>query len=292
MNAKETEFRKVMERFRGFLEGIVSDQKVNSAELASIREWAQAHEYVSQHWPVRDAIGLIDDVLSDDKLDPDDAFEFVQWSDLTLRQLKIAPQESATAIAELHGFLSGIAADRRVSSAELNKLSGWMMSHRDKADLFPFRESIAIIQEILADGIVSPDEQAKFLEFADQFVERRTQDQSREEMPRFMENDAPIIEPISGLFDPSGIETLAGKTFCLTGQAANGTRGEMELLVMQAGGLIANVTRKLDYLVIGAKSSPAWRYATYGRKIEKVMTNRTKGATTKIVSEEQLMAAL
>ena len=38
-----------------------------------------------------------------------------------------------------------------------------------------------------------------------------------------------------------------------------------------------NAVAQLDYLVVGAQSSPCWAYSTYGRKIEAVIENREKG---------------
>ena len=46
---------------------------------------------------------------------------------------------------------------------------------------------------------------------------------------------------------------------------------------------------QLDYLVIGAQSSPCWAYSTYGRKIEAVIANREKGAETLILHEDDFI---
>jgi hypothetical protein len=49
------------------------------------------------------------------------------------------------------------------------------------------------------------------------------------------------------------------------------------------------VTQTLDFLVIGDKSSPAWVYSTYGRKVEAVIENQKNGYKTTIISEETFL---
>lgn len=51
-----------------------------------------------------------------------------------------------------------------------------------------------------------------------------------------------------------------------------------------------NAVTQLDYLVVGAQSSPCWAYSTYGRKIEAVIENREKrGAETVILHEDDFI---
>lgn len=72
-----------------------------------------------------------------------------------------------------------------------------------------------------------------------------------------------------------GDNTLAGKTFCLTGTLPSMGRKEMEALIEKNGGIIAGVSKKLDYLIAGEDA---------GSKLDKA---KSLGVT--IISETDLL---
>ncbi|TOL77210.1 NAD-dependent DNA ligase, partial [Vibrio parahaemolyticus] len=47
-----------------------------------------------------------------------------------------------------------------------------------------------------------------------------------------------------------------------------------------------NVVKGLDILVLGAVASRDWRFTSYGRKIESVLTYREEGRKIEIINEE------
>ena len=81
--------------------------------------------------------------------------------------------------------------------------------------------------------------------------------------------------------------------FCFTGTCATGTRRDCQNVVRNLGGEVANgVTRKLDYLVLGAYVTDSWAHESFGRKIEKAVEYRdVKGTGLAIVSEHHRRAA-
>ncbi len=54
------------------------------------------------------------------------------------------------------------------------------------------------------------------------------------------------------------------------------------------GGRISNVTKSLDYLVVGGMGSAEWKHGSYGLKIEKAVTYREAGVPLRIVHEERV----
>jgi BRCT domain type II-containing protein len=81
------------------------------------------------------------------------------------------------------------------------------------------------------------------------------------------------------------------RRFWFTGQAAHAKRHTLHALVISRGGETpCSVSKKHDYLVIGANSQPCWIYSAYGRKVEAVMQNRKEGASTIIVRERDFVA--
>ena len=79
---------------------------------------------------------------------------------------------------------------------------------------------------------------------------------------------------------------VSGRTFCFTGTFAYGRRKVCEHSIQVAGGKVSKgVNRKLNYLVIGSRLTPAWVHSTHGRKIEAAVAIRDDGYPLHIVSE-------
>lgn len=85
---------------------------------------------------------------------------------------------------------------------------------------------------------------------------------------------------------------FAGKTFTLTGGFDYGTRGECESAIVARGGKIARLSGSVDYLVVGAKGSRAWKHGDYGQKINKAVRWRDEGKGLAIVTEARWRSAL
>jgi NAD-dependent DNA ligase len=67
----------------------------------------------------------------------------------------------------------------------------------------------------------------------------------------------------------------------------------MEQLVVDLGGKITNnISKKLNYLVIGAAGNPCWAYACYGRKVEQAVSLRKAGFKLQIIHESDFHDAV
>ncbi len=72
--------------------------------------------------------------------------------------------------------------------------------------------------------------------------------------------------------------SFADAVFCLTGASHRYTRSEFEELIFSLGGKVAGgVSKKVDYLVVGADGNPCWAYACYGRKWRRPWISGRKG---------------
>jgi NAD-dependent DNA ligase len=76
------------------------------------------------------------------------------------------------------------------------------------------------------------------------------------------------------------------RLFCFTGKFFSGTRQWCEDQVVQRGGAIGGISRKLNYLVVGEIGSRDWIHSTHGRKIEKAVELVNAGDGLAIVGEE------
>jgi len=80
---------------------------------------------------------------------------------------------------------------------------------------------------------------------------------------------------------------FAGATFCFTGKFIFGQRSACEEVVIALGAVASkNVTKKVNYLVIGELASRDWVASSHGRKIEKALYFKEKGVPVMILSEK------
>lgn len=177
----------------------------------------------------------------------------------------------------LLGICSGLIADKQLNDTEIHYLRSWLRDHETICDKWPASGIHYKIEQILADGIITLEERQQTLELLQEITGNY-----------FSETGAAIPEAPILPTDTDVIIEFINKTFCFTGEFIYGTRAYCERSILKLGATaVDNVSRKLDYLVIGANVSPAWVNETYGRKIEKAIETRTKLGKPFIVSEKQ-----
>lgn len=190
--------------------------------------------------------------------------------------------ELTKATQSLIGICSGIVADDHLHDREIQFLSIWMAEHPNVTEHWPGSEIARRIREIIADGIVTIEERADLLDALQKisgnfFSETGA---AAEDGPALPVDDDPSI-------------FFKDMTYCFTGQFIYGTRANCERAVLKHGGMpIDNITKRLNYLVIGTMIEPQWANTTYGRKIEKAVAYREEGCDLVIVTERQWTAAL
>lgn len=183
---------------------------------------------------------------------------------------------------QLIGICSGIAADGVVNEQEVAFLSTWLSENRAVCADFPGREIHARIGEIMSDGVVSKEERDDLLGILQQISGNR-----------FIDTGSAQPDGAAIPADENPTIVFPGKHFCYTGKFAFGIRSRCEEAVIKRGGHAdGDVTRKLDYLVLGIEVSEDWKHHTYGRKIEHAMKLRAEGFPLIIVREVDWKAAL
>jgi len=97
-------------------------------------------------------------------------------------------------------------------------------------------------------------------------------------------------EELDDDYDPI---VFPGGTFCLTGEFAYGTKADCAGAIEKRGGrVVANVTTRLHYLIVGSRGGPHWKYRNAGTKIEKAIRLNEKGYGIRIAKEEEWVAYL
>jgi len=177
-------------------------------------------------------------------------------------------------VDELIGLSRGIIADGLVTQDEVLFLQKWLVANKAVTESPVITLLTDRIFEILEDGTVDEFEKQELLET----------------LTEFSGSDFELGETLKStglpLDNPAPPITFENKRFAFTGTFTHGKRSDCETAVKSLGATVGNVTRKTDFLVIGAYATESWKHSSYGRKIEKAAADRENGHGIAIVSED------
>lgn len=181
-------------------------------------------------------------------------------------------------IDELIGMCRAMCADGKIIQAEAEMLHNWLIANKGITSNPVVEILFHRIHRILADGVLNSEEAIELFETLSQFTGGNI-----ETGEILKATTLPVNTPAPEIFFPN-------KSFCFTGTFGFGTRAECEAFIDYKGGQAhPRVTKKLDYLVIGAYATDAWVHSSYGRKIEKAVSYRDIGVPIAIINEEHLI---
>lgn len=188
-----------------------------------------------------------------------------------------APRMFTREIQALQGIATMIIYDGKVDDSEIGLLSEWVTKNLEFADVWPMSEVYNVLKSILEDGKVTQKERKLLFATLDKIASPERED--GHSSPSLCDAEPDIEFP--------------GKTFLITGRLNMGKRSTAQKKIVSLGGIVKNAPNKrLDYLIIGELGTEQWTYSRYGRKIEVVMQNRSKGCTTQIVNERDFVLAM
>jgi len=281
------ESQKAINSFRGLLEGIVLDAEVNEREQQELRNWYANYRHLIDRHPFSEILPAIDDALADNILTSEEVQDLLwlceQVSTTTYYDLV------TSSVQTLHGLLHGVLADTEINENEIFQLNNWLEDHSILKGTYPFDEIYSLIATILADGVVTEDEKNLLKAFFAEFVDTRDS----------YNINAPDIAKLQEQYSVQGIcakdpdITILGHTFSFTGASSRATRNKIAEEIVSHGGIFNNsVTKKTEFLIVGAEGNPCWAFSCYGRKVEKAVAMRKEGAKIVIVNEHDFWSAL
>lgn len=146
----------------GIIKGINFDRIINEKEVSCLQLWVDKNRNLAYEPIHAELIDLVDRVLEDKIITDDEYEELLQFCD---GQLENGTNEFAK-ICELNGIIEAIICDDEVNEEEVYRLKDWLDQHGDGIQ---GHKSIGvlrdIIDDILADGIVSEMEQEQLKRF-------------------------------------------------------------------------------------------------------------------------------
>lgn len=181
----------------------------------------------------------------------------------------------------LLGIVQGLLSDNILSDQEIRFLRDWLQQNDAVAHVWPGDVILGKIQEILADGSVEETERQHLAQVLQQLI-GGTLDQLAE---------STHVTELA--LDQVQLIDFPDKSFCLTGEFVFGPRKSCEDAIARRGGnVLAGITKKLHYVVVGGLGSPEWKHGSFGNKIEKAIQYRRSGQPLLIVHEDVWAASM
>jgi NAD-dependent DNA ligase len=177
----------------------------------------------------------------------------------------------------LIGLSKGLVADGKVNQAEAEFLLSWLVQNSQSSNS-PIIENLLIkVSSMLDDDFLDEDESSELLA-----ILKMISGDSSEIGELAKTSSLPVNNPLPSI-------TFKDKVFMFTGTCAFGTRKQCKEAIEELGGLNSkgkDITKSLDYLVLGKYVTDSWAHEAFGRKIEKAMEYRDNGIPIVIITEE------
>lgn len=174
--------------------------------------------------------------------------------------------EETKALQELQGFLLGITADDILVDSEVFALKNWLDKHSSLSGNYPFDRVFSAIEKALEDNFLSQEELTNLLIMFKNFS-----------------------SPVDECSCKATTFDFSGKIICLSGDFQYGSKKDIENIFCDSGATCkSSVSKKTNYVIVGANGSSDWACGNYGTKIKKALELQAQGVDIKIIKEEEL----
>jgi len=194
----------------------------------------------------------------------------------------LAQQQVERVLAHMVGLVHGVIADGDVSGEEAERLAEWTREHPNIASRWPANLLTRRLEGIFRDGRVDARERKHLAGLLSQLVEN----------PAGLGAGFPLATDLP-IDRPEPEVAFEGRTFVFAGEMAYGPAHACEREVQELGGTCDRaVTRRTDYLVIGAVAAVDWSQAEFGHLVDEAVQHRARGVPVAIITEECWTRAL
>jgi NAD-dependent DNA ligase len=280
----KAELEKKINSLLGIIEGIAIDGNINTDELSFLQIWLKDQEVHFSRHPFNELVPTLKNAIADGVITESERDD-ISW--LCKRLTSSDYFDTVTSgIQRLHGVVAGIASDGQITLSELQGLADWLENNEYLRNCWPYDEIDSLVTSTLADKKIDSAEHKVLMDFFVEFI-------------TLLDNKT-IVSPlmlsenhVTGVCAMCPEISFEGSTFCLTGTSHTYPRIKFKEIITELGGKAADdVSKKVNYLIVGANGNPTWAYACYGRKVEKAIQLRKSGHPILIVHENDFHDAV
>lgn len=276
---------KALKSLVGIIEGITIDQELNEKEMEFFSEWIQQNQELKDRHPFNELLPVVCESFMD-RIVTDEEKQDLMWLCKRLTTHTEFYDQVTSDIQRLHGVLGGVIADGVITENELVGLGDWLSRHEHLKTRWPYDEIVSSVTAVMADGKIDEKEHKMLMSLFVDFMPLYD-DKTISSPPIIIDNS------VKGLCAVCPEIKFKASTFCFTGASSRCTRNEFERMICGLGGKFAkNVSKSVDYLIIGADGNPCWAYSCYGRKVEAAVSLRKEGHRLVLVHENDFHDAV
>lgn len=273
---------KLLNDLLGVCEGLIADQALSTDEAVFLDTWLkESRDLLINDSDVLDIQDLVQDILKDNVVTAEELEDLQGLLDCVCRYRAVGYQFKSRdqAIQRLLGLSRALIADRKLSDLEIGYLQHWLGRCREFTHTWPFSGISKRLSSVLADRVVTAEEREDLIDVLAKLVGGT-----------FIESGS-AVGSATRAHEMDGFHTdeirIPGSTFLFTGKFILGSRKKCEELISRHGGsTVSNISRQVNYLVVGTLSSRDWKHEAFGRKVEAAMQLRQEGHPVAVVSEE------
>lgn len=145
----------------GIIRGINFDCVINDKEVMRLQSWVNRNRNLAYEPRQVELIKLVDTVLEDKIITETECETMLMFCDKFLNDIS----DETSKIYEMNGIIEGIVCDGEVNEAEVYRLKDWMDHYGDSIRGNKPSEALCrIIDNVLADGVVTEGEQEQLLQ--------------------------------------------------------------------------------------------------------------------------------
>lgn len=181
-----------------------------------------------------------------------------------MNQYHVEYSSTTKSLQALHDAISETVASQSLTDDDILTLRYWMDDNIHLSGNYPFTKIYSIVDDILADGVIEPEERENLL---------------------FILSNEMLCDPA-----PFTVTSLTCSHVCLTGTFSFAQRKDIEKILMRYGAFLdSSVARHTHYLFVGGFGSRSWAYGNYGNKVKKAKELQECGGRVQIFAEDVLL---
>lgn len=165
MEIKNTEKKSINELY-GIIIGINADEIINKDEIEYLKEWLNNNKNYESSSLFHEMYVLLKNVLEDSIITSDEKKALLKICD----GIKEKFNSSKDAYGNLLGIIEGISCDKKINDKELDSLNNWLNHNQMLRGNLIFDNINIMVKNILADGIISSDEEKELLGLFDSVI--------------------------------------------------------------------------------------------------------------------------
>lgn len=259
--------QKALLALHGLCSGVIADQQLNQHELLYLRSWLDNQQYLRKDPDAVDILDIVEDILSDGVAERQELEDLLSQLETVRDYRSLQTELDHQQINQLLGILEGISADEYLNDREILYLRDWINDHPNIRHAWPASELTRHIDQILADGRIDAEERDWLLETVKLICGND-----------FMETGLAGGATIAAYFDSAPEINPQNASVCFTGNFLCGPRSFLLRSAENIGSIPkTNVSKKVDYLIVGSIIAPDWMFTSHGRKVQHALELKQEG---------------